>query len=590
MSASNWVRSIKLDTYIVREIASPTAIVIAGAIGLSYALFALGPDVAIGAAAFWRWPAGVMGVGALDIRESLSGYYWTVQDGWHWPLLYNFKADWPNGANTGLMDIVPVAALLGKGIHSFAGIVIDLLPLWVSGSFVLNSAALTSLVRSLGQRSILPAILAAGIGSMCPIVHHEFGHIALSSPWVFIFALALFTGGRNLPVWSLSRSLGFIALAGLAAGIHLYLYVMTAAIAVAAFLQAAANRQLKVMRALAWSLAVLAAGVIPLWAFGLLSAPGVSESTVQFGQDSMNLLAPFWPQTSGLFHWTGIYWLTRGSIGATNGQYVGYSYVGFGAVLLVTLALIRNWRVLLTTLRKYWIMTTAMAVLTLWAVSNRIYLGPYLIATYPVPNFLLHTVLAWFRAEGRFFWPVAWMIVAMGIAGSIAKLKPAAAIAVVAVALMIQWVDLSLWRTKIATAIQTAGISAIGPGEVVDRLSKSIGESGYVTVVPSIFCSSAAVDYGAIQNVVAEDVQLSAARINAAMRWVYLARRKVSPCGYQRISNLTKLIGGGTLVVISDRGHFDRVGEARRLFDCHGFDVGVYCARRDGGGFSRTHS
>jgi hypothetical protein len=588
MSAGNWVRFIKLDTYLVREIASPTAIAIASAIGFSYALSLFGPNVVAGTGTFWRWPSGVTG-GALDIRETLSGYYWTVQDGWHWPLLYNFKADWPHGANTGLMDVVPLAALFGRSIHSFTGIVIDLLPLWVSGSFVLNSVALTNLVRSLDQRSSLAAILAAGIGSMCPIVHHSFGHIALASPWVFVFALALFAGGRNLPFWGPARSLGFVALAGLAAGIHLYLYVMTATIAVAAFLQAAANRQIKVMHALAWNLAVLAAGVIPLWAFGLLSAPGISQSTVQFGQDSMNLLSPFWPQTSGLFRWTGIYWLTRGSIGATNGQYVGYSYVGFGALLLVTLALFRNWRVLLILLRKYWIMTTAMAVLTLWAASNRIYLGPYLIATFPVPNFLLHTVLAWFRAEGRFFWPVAWMIVAMGIAGSIAKLKPGAAIAVVAAALIIQWVDLSLWRAKIATAIEKAGISAIGPGEVIDGLSKSIGQSGHVTVVPSIFCSSVGVDYDAIQSIAAEDVQLLAARVNAAMRWVYLARRDVSPCDYERASNLTKLIGGGTLVVISDPGHYDRVSEARRLFDCHRFDVGVYCVRREGGGISRTH-
>jgi hypothetical protein len=113
--------------------------------------------------------------------------------------------------------------------------------------------------------------------------------------------------------------------------------------------------------------------------------------TVPFGEHSMNLLAPFWPQTSGALHWTGVYLLTRGSIGATNGQYGGYRYLGLGALLLVAVAAVRSGRAMPDLLRRNWALALALFVLTAWAVSNRICLGPMLIASHPLPNWLLST-------------------------------------------------------------------------------------------------------------------------------------------------------------------------------------------------------
>ncbi len=555
-----------------------TAAIVAFALGSAYALYLFGTGFMLGNSDYWYMPRGEAG-GTVDIRLALSGYYWFVLDDWRWPLFHIVRANGVAGTNATLVDVVPVLALAGKIVRSATGATLNLFPIWIAGTFALNATALAMLVRAMGQRSLLAAIVAAAIGALAPVIHHRFGHIALAAHWVFVLALAACIGGWPGRRGITGTAAALLGLCVLACAINLYLYVMTAAVAMAFVLQAVSSGRLPWVHAILLAVGILLAGAVPVWAFGMLENAVVSGVTIPFGEDSMNLMAPWWPQTSGMFNWTGIYWLTRGSIGATNGQYEGYSYLGLGAVLAVSMAAIRLGRRLPRLAVRHWPLALALLVLTIWAVSNRIYFGPVLIASYPLPEKLLTTVLAWFRAEGRFFWPVAWTIAALGIAGTLSVVRRRTALILAVGIVAVQWADLSIWRARLHATVTSPPVSVFGSLEEARAIESELARRGRVVAIPSMTCNAnGGGDYIAPATVGAVELQLMAARNNATMPAIALARNGTD-CTAERTTPLTELAGTGLLVVFAQPGTLDRRPEALVSFNCRTVAVGLVCGR-----------
>lgn len=360
---------------------------------------------------------------------------------------------------------------------------------------------------------------------------------------------------------------------------------MTAAIASAFFIQAAADCRISMISSAAGIAGILGVGLVSFWVFGLASIPGVGNVSIPFGENSMNLLAPFWPQTSGLFDWTGVYLLTRGSIGATRGQYEGYCYLGAGNLLLIAVALKLNGRALPSLVWRHWALCAALTSLTIWACSNRVYLGNTLILSYPVPDFLLRTLLSWFRSEGRMFWPVAWLLSAAGIAGAMLSSRPRTAVLVGCAALLLQWIDLSTLRSRLRDLVHRPVESVLGNGEEYRGIEAKIKQYGRVTVVPSRDCTSTG--GGAADNpaeIAATEMQLMAARANAMMENLTMARNLGVDCAKQRVTPLKDLAVSGVLLALTQPGGLDRTGEAREKFECRSVAVGWICIVPKGDG------
>jgi hypothetical protein len=132
----------------------------------------------------------------------------------------------------------------------------------------------------------------------------------------------------------------------------------------------------------------------------------------------------------------------------------------------------------------------------IWALSNRIYFGPYLIFSYEMPQLLASTVFSWFRSSGRFFWPVGWLLVGLGIARALSLFRPLGSVMLGVVALSLQWSDVAPWREKYAQLLDIPTVSGFGTPEGAARVAQTISTAGAVAVVPPVFCSSAGADYG----------------------------------------------------------------------------------------------
>ena len=546
------------------------AVPLAFAIGAAYAWYLFGTDFVLGTADFWRRPRGNMG-GRLDMASVLSAYDWFVADDWRWPLLSIPRASWPEGANAFALDVAPLVAILGKLIRTLTGQHINLYPLWHVLTFALPAALLTAAVRGMGQRSLAAALLGGAMGALSPMVHLRFGHAAQLAHWLPVAALALYFSANRR--WRLP---GLLGLALLAAMVNLYLFVMVAAVAGAAFLQEWADGRISITHFLVLALALPVAGFLPVWSFGLLGMPNLTTGEIEFGSFSMNILSLFWPQTSGALQWTGIPLLTGEALDGTGGQYEGYAYLGLGALLLLVGSLWLNRRRLWPALRHHWALALVCLVLVAWALSNEIYIGTFMLLWFPLPQFLLDTILAWFRSAGRFIWPVAWLLVALGIAG-IFSARRRTILVLLCLAIGLQWADLSVWRGRIAVLVAAAQPSAFGDNAVAAHLEREIAARGLVTIIPPFFCSSSGGNYEGIHNIAASETQLMAARGNAHMRWTLTARGKPD-CAGAATTALPLLMADGVLIVLADKETVDRTDEARGKMDCRDFALGVVCA------------
>lgn len=567
-------------TTLFRPIGLAPALGIAFGLGLGYAVWMFGLGFFDTTSRYWTLPEGVIGP-YVDVRLILSGLYWFLHDGWRWPLMYIAQVDPPLGDNAALFDAVPILALPTKLVSGVVGMV-NPYPYWAAACFGVNGAAFAALVRGLGQRSLLAAVAAGGLGAMAPVLHLRYGHFGLSAQWTFLFALAAYwahAAGRLGFGWAAGAMIG---LSALAFGSTPYLYPMTGAVALAFILQAMLDRRLGVLRGVGLVVLLLAAAVVPLWAFGMAARGDLTVETTPFGNASMNLLAPFWPQSSAVFSATGLYLLTRGSIGAISGQYDASCFVGAGMLLLLGACVVKV-RVagpaLWGGMRRHVMLVLGLAALAVWAVSNRVYLGQYLLFTYPLPEVLLKTVLVWFRFEGRFFWPALWMIMGLGVAGVFALYAPRPAAALVVAALALQWVDLSIWRGRIEALVTGVPTSGFGSMEESARVEAEVARLGRARVVPALACTVDFGTNGAISSVAGTELQLLAARQNARMDSVTKSRDSVD-CAAERATPIRVLAGEGVLLALTQGDERDRREEARREYACRDVPAGLLCVPR----------
>jgi hypothetical protein len=93
-------------------------------------------------------------------------------------------------------------------------------------------------------------------------------------------------------------------------------------------------------------------------------------------------------------------------------QYEGFNYIGLGILLLIFANLI-NWLVIQKKKIKINLKILPLIILcillTLFALSNKVYWGEKLIWEYQLPSYL-ENMFSRFRASGRFIWPVHYLI------------------------------------------------------------------------------------------------------------------------------------------------------------------------------------
>ena len=391
-----------------------------------------------------------------DASQHVSGWLFFAQDGWHFPLLRTERLNHPDGVSIAFTDSIPIAALLFKSIVHWLPAQFQYIGLWHGFAFLLQAIAAVFLMRSLGMRHALAAASAAAFALAWPALLWRLGHTALLSHGVLLLALGFYFRGRRGAWRSGSASSALIAISLISLLIHPYLLAFCYALFLA-FLtdQALAGESWsrQALRLLASVVIMCIAGVV----FGYF---GNGTTTFGFDYYSMNLAAPFCgghffscanTHAFSDFHFAD----------ATGGQYEGYNYFGAGLLLLLPFAILGNRQSIRALPGRYPALLAVLLLMFVYALSNRIFWGTHLLASYPLPEFL-NRLTGTFRSSGRFFWVIGYLVLFMTLAGLLRK-PSRGAVVLLAIALPLQWIDVQPLRQRIQLKASAPGKNDLAP-------------------------------------------------------------------------------------------------------------------------------
>jgi hypothetical protein len=358
-------------------------------------------------------PAFITGTGGKWVRPEndyvayLVAWNYYIVDEWRWPLFDLPAMGYPEGGSVLFNDALPLASLPTKLLYKAAGVRLNPFGWWIFLTYVLQGAMAARMMCAVGVRSVWASAAAAVLAVVNTSFASRMGHTALSSHFLLLWALAMhFESLRRgrARVWEYTLLLAVAIL------VNSYLFAMVFAFQAATFFALWLRRQLPLR-----DVGMAVAGMAGVALIGIAAGYGVflaSPSTMKsqgFGLYSWNLVGLLVPP-NGLFgYFAGI------ARDGTHGQYEGESWVGMGAFLVLALSLVLVPRQILPALRRYWVYVATLVAFAVYAASNIVYAGSVLVVHYPLPQLAID-LGNYFRATGRFIWPLAYSLMILPLA------------------------------------------------------------------------------------------------------------------------------------------------------------------------------
>lgn len=384
---------------------------------------------------FWAGQGGFFE--KIDASQHIAGWQFYAQDEWHFPLLKTTRINSPDGVNIAFMDSIPLAALLFKPFVNWLPAQFHYIALWHILAFLGQGIAASVLIRSLGARSLFAGAVAAFFACLWPALMWRFGHTALMTQCLVLFGLAVYFQKRRagMAVDTAQRYLLLLSVLGLL--IHPYFFAM-----LYSFFLFSLVEEVILHRSWRQSAMYLVASLLVFaFIFYVLGYGGQHTTSFGFGEYSMNLSSPFCGShfyscaANESAHQFAAYHFAD----PTRGQYEGLNYLGLGVLMLLPLSLFTMRQRLLSLASEYRWFIVFLLALTLYACANRVFWNEHLLFEYQVPV-ILHKITDTFRSSGRFFWPVAYTLLFIALAGLLQTLTRAK-VAIVLLACAVQFVD-----------------------------------------------------------------------------------------------------------------------------------------------------
>jgi hypothetical protein len=380
------------------------ALFLAALIGIVFAFSVLGSSYIFGTAPSWQSPES-------DMLIHVIGWLQYIKSGWHFPLFYVPELYYPEGISIILTDSLALPSFFSKIIYKFSGVEVNPFGYWTLICVALQPVTAVLLFRTLGVRSFLGNILVAILSLSLITFLMRVGQTA-SAQFAIIFSLYFYVKAANFKfdrmVW-----IAEIALLQLIMLIHLYLWAMCFPIFAVGVLQAVLRGHLRKVTGLLIFVGTVT--ITALWMFicGLIDSHTAIYSIGGFGSFSMNLLSPILPPPGTPFS----NFFKDIPFDGTGAQTEGFNYLGAGVLLLLATLLVTRFKRLGEAIARHKILTALMVSFFVYSLSNRIFVGHFLIFSFHVPDFA-KLVTTTFRVSGRIFWPVVYVLALFGAAAT----------------------------------------------------------------------------------------------------------------------------------------------------------------------------
>ncbi len=391
------------------------------------------------------WIASLRVIDPTDARWMMQGGDWQIHflgwhlfrnEAWHWPpgLIAGYLE--PLGSAIGFTDSLPLLAFGFKPFASALSRPFQYFGLWFLACYVLQGI-FGALVVSTWTKRTVAQVLGGFAFALMPTLLARIAHPALCGHWLLLWALWL-NWRATPPGFSDVRhhaALGIIS--GL---VHPYLAVM-----VLALLAALAAKRL-IEKSNRWrepiaTLAMAVVAVVSGWfAAGMFSVASPTElGAMGTGDFSMNLLSPINPAQYG-----SLFPAMRALSFMQLNE--GFQYFGAGFLLLCAVGLLVSIARPVAFDAASLPLVVVLIACALFSVTPKVSVGMRVLADFSEP---MAPIASTFRVTGRFFWPVAYALVAAALGVVTSRLGPRAAVAILSASLVLQIVDLHGWLLRL---------------------------------------------------------------------------------------------------------------------------------------------
>ena len=374
-----------------------------------------------------------------DIQQHYAGWLFYRQSAPGLPLGVTHSINWPDGISVLYTDSIPLFAVLFRLLGGLLPPVFQYFGLYTLLCFMLQGG-FAALLLGLFLPG-LPAVLLGTVPMVLSpvLVERAFRHTSLGAHFLILAALYYYVRSHRENRFSYG---GLFLLNALTITLHPYFVPMTFAVTLAMLLEYALRNHRWAAPA-GWLAADLAltAGLGGL--FGLFSGSAEGGSVVEYGYFGMNLNALWNPSSCGGTVWSAVLPVQN----QVRGNYDSFAYLGLGmllclSALAVCILVRRPWRQLADWLRRHWALAAVCCILTLFAVSHVVTANGATLFTLPLPHALVRLCTI-FRASGRMFWPVYYLLFLVCILFCARVLRGRRAVVLLALLALVQTADLS---------------------------------------------------------------------------------------------------------------------------------------------------
>lgn len=341
-----------------------------------------------------------------DIQQHYAGWLFYRQSPLNFPLGLTQGINWPQGISVLYTDSIPLFAVLFRLFNAVLPAVFQYFGLYTLLCFMLQggfAALLLSLFLD------FPCVLLGTIPLVfSPILlERAFRHTSLAAHFFILAALYYYVLSTRQNRFAYK---GLFLFNVLTITLHPYFVPMTFAITFALLLEYAVRNH-RWAGPFGYLVANLAATACIGALFGLFTSTAEGGSVVEYGYFGMNLNALWNPISRFDTKWSTF-------LPAQNqilGNYDSFAYLGLGVLLCLPIAAVcmcvrHKWVGLMHWVRRHWALCLVSCILTAFAISNTITANGVLLFQIPLPHSLIR-LFTIFRASGRMFWPVYYLIV-----------------------------------------------------------------------------------------------------------------------------------------------------------------------------------
>ena len=380
------------------------------------------------------YPTNLAWLGQSDPTTHYLGWLFFRNSEWSFPAGMNPGYGLELGNSILFSDSNPLFAFLFKPFSGLLPKTFQYFGLWLLLCFILQAWFGWKLLGLISTDQALRALGAAFFVFSPPMIWRVHVHLSLAGHFLILAALYLsLRRGQRARPWAWA---GLLVTAAL---VHAYLLAMVALLWLADLAAQAARSDASLGQTLVELFALLSSTAAACWQAGYFS---VGDGLVAggFGVYRMNLLSPVNPAGWSLAPGSWSYLLK--DIAQGPGDYEGFNYLGLGGMALAVCALpalVGGRTAIGRTAVRFKSLIVALLALTLFAVSNRIAVGPHEFG-YALPELALKAANA-FRASGRMFWPVFYVVLLTLIYLVVRGYRKRTATVLMALALLVQIVD-----------------------------------------------------------------------------------------------------------------------------------------------------